>query len=86
MQKLPLTMSEYPEGISSQEWRTSSLVTCGLLLGVTMTYLYHEWQKKSHMFRLGNLIPGPKGLPIFGNALMAIGKRPEGENSIFLLA
>ncbi|KAL0839732.1 hypothetical protein ABMA28_016375 [Loxostege sticticalis] len=48
---------------------TLILLTSGLVL------LYRK-QQKSKLYRLGNKIPGPIAIPIFGNALLALGKKP----------
>lgn len=50
---------------------TLILLTSGLVL------LYRK-QQKSKLYRLGNKIPGPIAIPIFGNALLALGKKPSG--------
>ncbi|GBP96012.1 hypothetical protein EVAR_103759_1 [Eumeta japonica] len=34
-------------------------------------------QQQSRMHKMGNKIPGPISLPIFGNALLALGVKPE---------
>lgn len=66
----------------STEFRYGStrMIFYPLLLVATGLWLLHRWQQKSKLYKLGNKIPGPMPLPIFGNALMAIGKPPSGKN------
>lgn len=39
----------------------------------------HVYFKNQESYKLGYEIPGPEPLPILGNALMAIGKTPNGK-------
>ncbi|KAI5634332.1 cytochrome p450 domain-containing protein [Phthorimaea operculella] len=55
----------------------TSLIFYPLVIFASGLWLFHRWQQKSRLYVLGNKIPGPMALPIFGNALMAIGKRPD---------
>ncbi|KAJ8727105.1 hypothetical protein PYW08_015502 [Mythimna loreyi] len=48
-----------------------------LLFITTVLWLIHRWQQQSRIFKLGNVLPGPAGLPFFGNAHMAFGKEPD---------
>ncbi|KAJ2950505.1 hypothetical protein O0L34_g8749 [Tuta absoluta] len=55
----------------------TSLIFYPLVILASGLWLFHRWQQKSRLYVLGNKIPGPMALPIFGNALLAIGKRPD---------
>ncbi|KAG6450745.1 hypothetical protein O3G_MSEX006733 [Manduca sexta] len=43
----------------------------------TLLWTLYVWQQSSRKYRLGNKIPGPTAVPLFGNVLMAIGKTPD---------
>lgn len=45
-------------------------------LSIAVAYWYHL--KNSHLFMLTEKFPGPKRLPIIGNALMLMGKTKQG--------
>ncbi|XP_073962127.1 LOW QUALITY PROTEIN: cytochrome P450 4g15-like [Choristoneura fumiferana] len=46
-----------------------------LLLASGLWFLY-RWQQTSRLHKMGNKLPGPSTVPIFGNALLALGKKP----------
>ncbi|GBP66542.1 Cytochrome P450 4g15 [Eumeta japonica] len=48
-----------------------------LVLAASGLWLLHYWQRQSRMYKMGNKIPGPMTLPIFGNAHLALGVRPD---------
>lgn len=56
-----------------------------LIFLASMLWLLHRYQKKSRLYTLGNKLPGPMALPIFGNALLAIGKKPDRKCSLLYL-
>lgn len=48
-----------------------------LVLLATGLWLLYRWQQQSKLHKLGNKLPGPLPIPVFGNALLALGKKPE---------
>ncbi|KAJ0179462.1 hypothetical protein K1T71_005174 [Dendrolimus kikuchii] len=48
-----------------------------LVILASSIWLLYRWQQSSRYYKLGNKIPGPFPLPLFGNVLMAIGKSPD---------
>lgn len=48
-----------------------------LVLLATGLWLLYRWQQQSKLHKLGNKLPGPLPIPLFGNALLAFGKKPE---------
>ncbi|XP_041972877.1 cytochrome P450 4g15-like [Aricia agestis] len=55
----------------------SRLMFYPLLLAATGLWLLYRWQQQSRLFKMGNLLPGPTAVPLFGNALLAVGKKPD---------
>lgn len=49
------------------------------LLLIVVLAAIHFYYQSQESYKLALLIPGPTPLPIFGNALMAIGKSPHGK-------
>lgn len=47
-----------------------------VILAVTAIHFYYKSQES---FKLGLRIPGPEPLPLLGNALIAVGKTPNGK-------
>lgn len=47
-----------------------------VILVVTAIHVYYKSQES---YKLGIRIPGPEPIPILGNALMAVGKSPNGK-------
>nr|XP_021183940.2 cytochrome P450 4g15 [Helicoverpa armigera] len=56
---------------------TARLIFYPLLFITTVLWLIHTWQRQTRLFKLGNVLPGPPHVPFFGNALLALGKRPD---------
>lgn len=52
-----------------------------LVLLATGLWLLYRWQQQSKLHKLGNKLPGPLPIPLFGNALLALGKKPEGKTT-----
>lgn len=52
-----------------------------LVLLATGLWLLYRWQQQSKLHKLGNKLPGPLPIPVFGNALLALGKKPEGKTT-----
>ncbi|XP_063379812.1 cytochrome P450 4g15-like isoform X2 [Cydia fagiglandana] len=48
-----------------------------LLVLASSLWLLYRWQQSSRLYKMGNKLPGPMAVPIFGNALLALGKRPD---------
>ncbi|XP_063530383.1 cytochrome P450 4g15-like [Cydia strobilella] len=48
-----------------------------LLVLASGLWLLYRWQQSSRLYKMGNKLPGPMAVPIFGNALLALGKRPD---------
>ncbi|CAK1551938.1 unnamed protein product [Leptosia nina] len=62
----------------SQTYQLSArLIFYPLVLLATGLWLLYRWQQQSRLHKLGNKLPGPMPLPVFGNALLAFGKKPE---------
>lgn len=56
------------------------IVILFVILTVTAIHYYYKTQES---YQLGSRIPGPDPIPILGNALMALGKTPNGKlNSV----
>ncbi|XP_035431348.2 cytochrome P450 4g15 [Spodoptera frugiperda] len=60
-----------------QNGNTTRMIFYPLVLLASAVWMYHRWQQQSRMSRMGNLLPGPTVLPLFGNALLALFKKPE---------
>nr|ARA91599.1 cytochrome P450 monooxygenase [Pieris rapae] len=56
---------------------STRLIFYPLILLATGLWLLYRWQQQSRIYKLGNKLPGPIALPVFGNALLALGKKPE---------
>lgn len=69
-------MSIVEENVAEFHYGTARLLFYPLLLAATGIWLFHRWQQQSKLMQLGNKLPGPAAWPIFGNALMAVGKSP----------
>lgn len=52
------------------------IVVLFMILAVTCIHVFYKSQES---FKLGLQIPGPEPIPILGNALMALGKTPNGK-------
>lgn len=50
-----------------------------ILFVILVLTAIHYYYKSQESFKLGIRIPGPEPIPILGNALMAIGKTPNGK-------
>lgn len=62
---------------SSSGFGYSSLLVFSALLFVVLTAI-HFYYKSQESYKLASEMPGPAPIPIFGNALMALGKSPNG--------
>lgn len=51
-----------------------------IILAVTCIHMFYKSQES---FKLGIQIPGPEPVPIFGNALMALRRTPNGKQTNF---
>ncbi|CAG9091028.1 unnamed protein product [Plutella xylostella] len=60
-----------------QGYHYSRLVFYPLLLVASSLWMLYRWQQQSRYFRMGNKLPGPACVPIFGNALLLLGKSPD---------
>ncbi|KAJ2950504.1 hypothetical protein O0L34_g8748 [Tuta absoluta] len=47
-----------------------------LLFLATLVWLVYRWQQQTRYFKMGNALPGPREVPLLGNALMIVGKSP----------
>ncbi|CAG4941257.1 unnamed protein product [Colias eurytheme] len=56
---------------------STRLIFYPLVLLATGLWLLYRWQQQSRLHKLGNKLPGPMAIPVFGNALLAFGKKPE---------
>lgn len=57
-----------------------SSITMMILIGIfTLLVVYELWFRNLRYVKLGNQIPGPKTLPVFGNAFLALGHSPGGK-------
>ncbi|CAH0721562.1 unnamed protein product, partial [Brenthis ino] len=65
------------DDINPYSFNTTRLIFYPLVLLATGLWLLYRWQQQSRLHKLGNLLPGPLPVPLFGNALLALGKRPE---------
>ena len=54
----------------------SRLIFYPLLFLASAIWIIYRWQQKSHIFKLGEKLPGPPRLPVFGNALIVLRKQP----------
>lgn len=52
-----------------------------IILALTAIHVYFKSQES---YKLGIQIPGPEPLPILGNALLALGKTPDGKYDLQL--
>lgn len=50
-----------------------------IMFAILVIVAIHVYYKSQESFKLGILIPGPDPLPILGNALMALGRTPNGK-------
>uniref|UniRef100_A0A2A4JM80 Cytochrome P450 n=1 Tax=Heliothis virescens TaxID=7102 RepID=A0A2A4JM80_HELVI len=56
---------------------STRLVFYPLVIIASCVWVFHRWQQQSRIYRMGNVLPGPTAFPLFGNALMALFKKPE---------
>lgn len=70
------------EDIPTDPSTSTRLIIYPLVLIATLLWVLYRWQTQSKLYKLGNKLPGPSAVPIFGNALLALGKKPDG---IYLL-
>ncbi|KAJ8727107.1 hypothetical protein PYW08_015504 [Mythimna loreyi] len=61
----------------NQNIHATRLVFYPLVIIASCIWMFHRWQQQSRLHRMGNILPGPAALPLFGNALMALFKKPE---------
>ncbi|XP_063823255.1 cytochrome P450 4g15-like isoform X1 [Ostrinia nubilalis] len=69
-------MSTVLEEVPGYHFSAGRLLSYALILLTSGLILLYRKQQKSKLYRLGNKIPGPISLPLFGNALLAVGKKP----------
>ncbi|CAH2062931.1 unnamed protein product, partial [Iphiclides podalirius] len=65
------------EEISQDHYTPSRVLFYPLVLIATSIWLLYRWQQQTKIFKLGNRLPGPSTVPLFGNALLAVGKKPD---------
>ncbi|XP_050362594.1 cytochrome P450 4g15-like [Nymphalis io] len=65
------------EDVSPYTLDATRLIFYPLVLLATGLWLLYRWQQQSRLHKLGNKLPGPLPVPVFGNALLAYGKKPE---------
>lgn len=65
------------EDVQSFHYGSSRLVFYPLLFLASTLWVLYRWQQQSRLFMLGNKIPGPYSVPLFGNALLLLGKKPD---------
>lgn len=68
------------EDINPYSYNTTKLIFYPLVLLATGLWLLYRWQQQSRLHKMGNQLPGPLPIPLFGNALLALGKKPEGKD------
>lgn len=56
-----------------------------IILPLIALGIYILFERNGRMFRMGMKIPGPPPVPVFGNALMAVGKSNTGNSHWFIL-
>ncbi|XP_013185532.2 cytochrome P450 4g15 [Amyelois transitella] len=67
-------MSQLQEdAVVEQLHTTTKFATYTLIVVTAALWLLWRQQNQSRLYRLGNRLPGPPALPLFGNALSAIG-------------
>nr|QZK27654.1 cytochrome P450 monooxygenase CYP4G113 [Conogethes punctiferalis] len=69
-------METVAETIHWHQLTSSRLVVYVLVLITSALYMYHRKLQKSRLYKLGNKLPGPPAVPLFGNALLGLGVRP----------
>ncbi|XP_013135274.1 PREDICTED: cytochrome P450 4g15 [Papilio polytes] len=65
------------EDIPTDPSTSTRLIIYPLVLITTLLWVLYRWQTQSKLYKLGNKLPGPSAVPIFGNALLALGKKPD---------
>ncbi|XP_046978516.1 cytochrome P450 4g15-like [Vanessa cardui] len=65
------------DDVSPSTLDSTRLIFYPLVLLATGLWLLYRWQQQSRLHKLGNKLPGPLPVPVFGNALLAFGKKPE---------
>ncbi|XP_026491077.2 cytochrome P450 4g15-like [Vanessa tameamea] len=65
------------DDVSPYTLDSTRLIFYPLVLLATGLWLIYRWQQQSRLHTLGNKLPGPLPIPVFGNALLAFGKKPE---------
>lgn len=63
---------------NAEQIRLLSLAVITTLI-VTVVTLYHLWQQTTDSWKYGMEMPGPKPLPLIGNAHMIVGKSNSGK-------
>lgn len=72
------------EESTEASYGNARLIFYPLLITATVLWMFHRWQQQSRLVKLGNKLPGPSAWPLFGNALLAVGKTPSGIFSCYL--